>query len=125
MPLVASEIESLYRAGAARVLATLIRLLRDFDLAEEVAQEAFAAALEQWPANGVPTNPHAWLVGVGHKKGIDRIRRRVRHREKVHAMGAEVSEEDASYEIEDAPEVEDDRLRLIFTCCHHALLLDA
>ena len=94
MPLVASEIESLYRAGAARVLATLIRLLRDFDLAEEVAQEAFAAALEQWPANGVPTNPHAWLVGVGHKKVIDRIRRRVRHREKVHAMGAEVSEEE-------------------------------
>src|SRR5438094_5354038 len=76
------NIEHLYREESGRILATLIRLLGDFDLAEEVAQEAFVAALEQWPAAGVPANPRAWLVGTARHKAVDRLRRRIRFREK-------------------------------------------
>jgi len=107
------------------VLATLIRLLRDFDLAEEALHEAFAAAIDQWPREGVPENPRAWLVSTGRFKAIDRIRRRARF---------DVSLEDVAEAIEAiaAPErngdnegVDDDRLRLVFTCCHPALQPDA
>jgi len=119
------RIESIYRSDSRRVLATLIRLLRDFDLAEEALHEAFAAAIDQWPREGVPENPRAWLVSTGRFKAIDRIRRRARF---------DVSLEDVAEAIEAiaAPErngdnegVDDDRLRLVFTCCHPALRPDA
>jgi len=113
-------VERIFRDDGGRVLATLIRVLRDFDLAEEVAQEAFAAATEQWPRDGVPQNPSAWLVGVARKKAIDRIRRRALHGQKI----AEIDVE-ASYAIDDERGVEDDRLRLVFTCCHPALPIEA
>lgn len=122
---VARDIDRIYRSDGGRVLATLIRILRDFDLAEEVAQEAFAAALEQWTTGGMPENPSAWIVGVARKKAIDRIRRRVRFGEKVAEIAA--TSEGEAYVMAETIEhgVEDDRLRLIFTCCHPALPLDA
>jgi RNA polymerase sigma-70 factor (ECF subfamily) len=119
-----AEVDAVYRAESRRVLATLIRLLGDFDLAEEALQDAFRAALEQWPRDGVPANPRAWLVSAGRFKAIDGIRRRARFTalddvaEQVEAIAAEVPEFDDSG-------VEDDRLRLIFTCCHPALSPDA
>ena len=109
-------LESIYRAESRRVLATLIRLLGDFDLAEEALQEAFAAAVEQWAVDGIPTNPRAWLVSTGRFKAIDRLRRGQREVSDVH----DVPQEAAEYE-----EVADDELRLIFTCCHPALSPDA
>ncbi len=109
-------IESVYCAESRRVLATLIRLLGDFDLAEEALQEAFAAAVEKWPAEGIPSNPRAWLVSTGRFKAIDRLRRSQR----------EVSDEhDVPQEAAEYKEVADDELRLIFTCCHPALSPDA
>src|SRR5215470_7782191 len=115
-------IDALYRDESRRVLATLIRLLGDFDLAEEALAEAFRAALEQWPRDGVPENPRAWLVSAGRFKAIDGIRRRARFDqlddELVEALPDETS-------ISDADAVEDDRLRLIFTCSHPALSPDA
>ena len=118
------RVEAIYRAESRRVFATLIRLLGDFDLAEEAVQTAFAAAVEQWPREGVPTNPRAWLVSTGRFKAIDALRSRAR-------LDATVAE--ATKHIEtitgplasEQPEVEDDRLRLIFTCCHPALPADA
>jgi RNA polymerase sigma-70 factor (ECF subfamily) len=118
-------VDRVYRTESRRVLATLIRLLGDFDMAEEAVHDAFIAAVEQWPRDGVPDNPRAWLVSTGRFKAIDRIRRRARF---------DVSLEDVAEQIEaiPAPEVvvghhglEDDRLRLIFTCCHPALAPDA
>jgi len=122
---VVRDIELIYREDAGRVLATLIRLLRDFDLAEEVAQEAFGAALEQWPREGVPANPTAWLVGVGRRRAIDRMRRGALHARKVADL--EAASDGEAYEPYDAVSgpLEDDRLRLIFTCCHPALPLEA
>ncbi|HEX6320520.1 MAG TPA: RNA polymerase sigma factor [Burkholderiales bacterium] len=113
-------VESVYRADARRVYATLVRLLGDFDLAEEALSEAFRAALEQWPAAGVPANPRAWLVSAGRFKAIDAIRRRARFDplEQEHAESIPAEEKAAE-------EIEDDRLRLIFTCCHPALSSDA
>jgi RNA polymerase sigma-70 factor (ECF subfamily) len=116
-------VDELYRSDSRRVLATLIRLLGDFDLAEEALSEAFRAALEQWPRDGVPDNPRAWLVSTGRFKAIDAIRRRARHEpldehiEHVESLAAEPDTDPES--------VEDDRLRLIFTCCHPALTDDA
>jgi RNA polymerase sigma-70 factor, ECF subfamily len=114
------QIDAIYRAESRRVFATLIRLLGDFDLAEEAAQNAFAAALEQWPREGVPANPRAWLVSTGRFKTIDALRRRARFdasiKESMHLL--EIAEDPAANET---PELEDDRLRLIFTCCHPAL----
>jgi len=114
------KIEAVYRAESRRVFATLVRLLGDFDLAEEALHEAFRAALEQWPGDGVPDNPRAWLVSAGRFKAIDAIRRRARFDplEEEHA-------ETISAEEREADEIEDDRLRLIFTCCHPALSPDA
>ncbi len=117
--------EAVYRAESRRVFATLVRLLGDFDLAEEALHDAFRAALEQWPVVGIPDNPRAWLVSTGRFKAIDGIRRRSRfdalddHEDEVEAVADETPQpwEDES--------IEDDRLRLIFTCCHPALAPDA
>jgi RNA polymerase sigma-70 factor (ECF subfamily) len=120
---VRAEVDALYRSESRRVLATLIRLLGDFDLAEEALHDAFRAAVEQWPREGVPDNPRAWLVSTGRFKAIDGIRRRSRFdaledvAEQVEAIAADAAAEEES--------IEDDRLRLIFTCCHPALPPDA
>ncbi len=120
-------VDAVYRSESRRVLATLIRLLGDFDLAEEALHDAFAAALERWPREGPPANPRAWLVSTGRFKAIDTLRRRSR----FDASMAELAERvDAARAAEDAmvwdgEGVEDDRLRLIFTCCHPVLPPDA
>jgi RNA polymerase sigma-70 factor (ECF subfamily) len=117
-----ADIEAIYRLESRRALATLVRLLGDFDLAEEALHDAFRAALEQWPREGMPANPRAWLVSTGRFKAIDGIRRRARfeplddHIERIEALAAP--------QAEDEP-LEDDRLRLVFTCCHPALAPDA
>lgn len=117
----AAEIDALYRTESRRVLATLIRVLGDFDLAEEALHEAFRAAVEQWPREGLPANPRAWLVSAGRFKTIDGIRKRAR----FDAAEAEIAERLYPANEADAPwqdeELEDDRLRLMFTCCHPAL----
>ena len=115
------HIEEIFRAEYGRILATLIRLLGDIDVAEEALQEAFAAALDQWPAAGPPTNPVSWLVSTGRHKAIDRLRRRARLAQKQGEIARHL---ELSAEEEDAP-VPEDRLRLIFTCCHPALAPDA
>lgn len=113
-----SEIEKIFRDEAGRALATLIRLVGDFDLAEDVLQEAFAAALERWPSTEPPSNPRAWLVNVGRNKAIDRIRRQISFRDKQAALTHEVLlDAEVSVEGDDAV-LDDDMLRLIFTCCH-------
>jgi RNA polymerase sigma-70 factor (ECF subfamily) len=116
--------DALYRAESRRVLATLIRLLGDFDLAEEALHEAFRTALEQWPRDGVPANPRAWLVSAGRFKAIDGMRRRARFEslDDVPEPVDATTKDAAAWEDES---VEDDRLRLIFTCCHPALSPDA
>lgn len=117
--------EDIYRSDSRRVLATLIRLLGSFDLAEEAVHDAFTAAVEQWPQEGVPANPRAWLVSAGRFKAIDRIRRRAKFDATVAELALGL---DADAEIAPEPEpegVEDDRLRLVFTCCHPALPPDA
>src|SRR5215467_13516490 len=117
-------IETLYRSESARILATLVRLLGDLDLAEEAMHEAFAAALESWPQTGIPDKPRPWLISTARFKAIDGIRRRARfdgaQRDLVHYMEARIHEA-ALGQGEDDEEIEDDRLRLIFTCCHPAL----
>jgi RNA polymerase sigma-70 factor (ECF subfamily) len=121
-----ATIDSVYRRESRRVLATLIRLLRDFDLAEEAMHEAFAAAVVRWPEGGVPENPHAWLVKTARFTAIDRMRRRARFDRRVADLLREV-EVEAEGEREPDPEhdVIDDQLRLVFTCCHPSLPTDA
>jgi RNA polymerase sigma-70 factor (ECF subfamily) len=118
---VTPDFDALYRTESRRVLATLIRLLGDFDLAEEALAEAFRAALEQWPKEGVPANPRAWLVSAGRFKAIDAVRRQARFahvdEETLEAFPAEPEAEKEG--------IEDDRLRLVFTCCHPALAPEA
>jgi RNA polymerase sigma-70 factor (ECF subfamily) len=122
---VVTSIEELFRSESRRVLATLIRLLGDFDLAEEALQEAFAAAVERWPEEGVPRNPRAWLVSTGRFKAIDSLRRRARFDASLGIVADQLGDGiTPPYEPEDDG-VEDDRLRLIFTCCHPALPPDA
>jgi RNA polymerase sigma-70 factor, ECF subfamily len=120
-----AAIDAIYRTESRRVLATLIRLLGDFELAEEALHDAFATAVERWPEEGIPANPRAWLVSTGRFKSIDRVRRRARFDAKL----IEVTERLATNMIPtpdlDDDQVEDDRLRLIFTCCHPALAPDA
>src|SRR6478672_4047049 len=118
-------VNEVYVAHSRRVLATLIRLLGDFDVAEEALQDAFRAALEQWPRDGIPANPRAWLVSAGRFKAIDGLRRRSRF-DALDDVGerGEIGVIDAAAWA-DAVSVEDDRLRLIFTCCHPALAPDA
>src|SRR5436190_4256935 len=116
-----SQIEGIYRTESRRVFATLVRLLGDFELAEEALHEAFRAALEQWPAQGLPDNPRAWLVSAGRFKAIDAIRRRAR----FDPLEEEHAESLAADEQPEREPIEDDRLRLVFTCCHPALAADA
>lgn len=118
------EIDAIYRAESRRVLATLIRLLGDFERAEEALQDACAAALAQWPEEGLPDNPRAWLVSTGRFKAIDRIRRSRRHDALVAELPEPTTPPDG-VETKADEAVEDDRLRLIFTCCHPALDGDA
>jgi RNA polymerase sigma-70 factor (ECF subfamily) len=114
-----SEIETIFRDEAGRALATLIRLVGDFDLAEDALQDAFAVALERWPAQDPPDNPRAWLVNVGRNKAIDRIRRQASFRGKQQQLVHEL--ELSAQGVEDEPAaLDDDMLRLIFTCCHPA-----
>lgn len=119
------SIEQTYRSESRRVLATLIRLLGDFDLAEEALQEAFVAAVERWPKDGIPRSPRAWLVSTGRFKAIDSLRRRARFDASMIAVADQLGDAvTAPPDLEDEG-VEDDRLRLIFTCCHPALPPDA
>src|SRR3954463_15964837 len=121
-PRIESGIDSIYRKESRRIFATLVRLLGDFDLAAEALHDAFRAALEQWPKEGVPDNPRAWLVGAGRFKAMDNVRRQARFDplddEHAETLAAEESGREAD-------EIEDDRLRLVFTCCHPALVADA
>ena len=117
-------VDAVYRSDSRRVLATLIRLLGDFDLAEEALQDAFAAAVERWPQDGVPANPRAWLVSAGRFKAIDAVRRRARFDASLGELVAGLDDSGAAPALDDEG-VEDDRLRLIFTCCHPALPPDA
>ena len=115
-------VDAVYRADSRRVLATLIRLLGDFDRAEEALHDAFAAAMQQWPVEGVPANPRAWLVSTGRFRAIDAIRRRARQQASFGALADEIERRaSATPDIEPDSAVDDDRLRLIFTCCHPAL----
>ena len=116
--------DAIYRAESRRVFATLIRLLGDFDLAEEALHDAFRAALEQWPRDGIPANPRAWLVSAGRFKAIDGIRRRARF-DSMEDVAEQVDAVIDETPLKDREELEDDRLRLIFTCCHQALAPDA
>jgi len=118
------QVAELYRTESRRVLATLVRLLGDFDLAEEALQEAFRAALEQWPREGMPRNPRAWLVSTGRFKGIDDVRRRGRHEALLAAVAQETREATLDPEGLDDETLQDDQLRLIFTCCHPVLPQD-
>ena len=113
--------DEVYRAESRRVLATLIRVLGDFDLAEEALQEAFAAALDHWPRDGVPDNPRAWLISTGRNKAIDAVRRRARLDASLRDVARRLEEVAGVNAARDDQEIEDDRLRLIFTCCHPAL----
>ncbi|MBT2374050.1 RNA polymerase sigma factor [Pseudomonas fluorescens] len=120
---VKAQVEAVYRSESRRILATLIRLLGDFDLAEEALHEAFFVAVERWQQDGVPANPRAWLVSTGRFKAIDRLRRQARFAASQPALLAQAEElEEVDWSDDD---VEDDRLRLIFTCCHPALAADA
>jgi len=115
-------VDAIYRSESRRVFATLIRLLGDFDVAEEALHDAFRAALEQWPRDGVPANPRAWLVSAGRFKAIDGIRRRARFDPLDEDAEQIAAPDPATWGAED---IEDDRLRLMFTCCHPALPPDA
>ena len=124
-PSLRDAVDDIYRRESRRVLATLIRLLGDFDRAEEALHDAFAAAVEQWGRDGLPHNPRAWLVSAGRFKAIDHLRRRVRFDASLEQIACQLEidaqgEEEAEYEG-----LEDDRLRLVFTCCHPALAADA
>src|SRR5436189_1055537 len=120
-----AAVDAVYRSDWGRIVATLIRLVRDFDVAEDAAQEAFTAAVDQWRVSGVPEFPRAWIVQTARHKAIDRIRREARFAEKLESYaspGLVRSTEEPDY---DRSEIPDDRLRLIFTCCHPALPLEA
>jgi len=122
---VRAMVDTIYRADSRRVLATLIRLLGDFDIAEEALHDAFTAAVERWPQDGVPANPRAWLVSTGRFKAIDGIRRRARFDASLARLAERLDAESIDPAALDDDGVEDDRLRLIFTCCHPALPPDA
>ena len=121
----AAAVDAVYRSDWGRIVATLIRLVGDFDLAEETAQEAFTAAVDQWRASGVPEFPRAWIIQTARHKAFDRQRRQARLAEKLESYASlHPSVEEFEY-AEESPEIADDRLRLIFTCCHPALALEA
>jgi RNA polymerase sigma-70 factor, ECF subfamily len=118
---VQESLDAIYRTESGRILATLIRLLGDLDLAEDAVQDAFAAALERWPHEGVPANPRAWLISTGRFKAIDALRRRARFDAAQEKIAEELETEPGDTAVGADESVEDDRLRLIFTCCHPAL----
>src|SRR5260370_29588719 len=123
---VREQIEAMYRAESRRVLATLIRVLGDFDLAEEALHDAFASAMEQWPRDGLPSNPRAWLVSAGRFKAIDAMRRRARFDASLGELAERLNADRSDNATESDDEgIDDDRLRLIFTCCHPALPSEA
>src|SRR6266404_4340661 len=119
-----AAIDSVYRSDWGRIVATLIRSFGDFDVAEEAAQEAFAAAVDQWRAKGIPDSPAAWIIQTARHKAIDRLRRQTNFQEKIQSYAYELPTTTAQPEL-DASEIPDDRLRLIFTCCHPALAPEA
>jgi RNA polymerase sigma-70 factor, ECF subfamily len=118
-------VDAIYRTESRRVLATLIRLLGHFDIAEEALHDAFIAAVEQWQRDGIPTNPRAWLVSAGRFKAIDKIRRRARFDATAADLAIQLEDDAEPAPDADKEELEDDRLRLIFTCCHPSLPSDA
>jgi RNA polymerase sigma-70 factor, ECF subfamily len=120
-----AAVDAVYRSDWGRIVATLIRLVGDFDMAEEAAQEAFAAAVNQWQVTGVPDVPRAWLIQTARHKAIDRIRRQTRFQEKLESYAASGLSQTIEEPDYDTSEIPDDRLRLIFTCCHPALALEA
>jgi len=120
-----AQVETIYRTEWGRIVATLVRLLGDFDLAEEAAQEAFAAAVAQWPESGVPEHPRAWIIQTARHKAVDRLRRRSSYAAKLEVLAAEPDYGVVPPHESDHGEIPDDRLRLIFTCCHPSLALDA
>ena len=120
-----SAVDDLYRSDWGRIVATLIRYFGDFEVAEEAAQEAFAIAVDQWRAEGVPEFPRAWIIQTGKHKAIDRLRRQTRFEEKLESYATSGLIETVAEPNYDTDEIPDDRLRLIFTCCHPALALDA
>ena len=122
---VRESVDAIYRSESRRILATLIRLLGDFELAEDALHDAFTAALERWPREGVPANPRAWLVSTGRFKAVDVIRRRTRFDASQAALAEPLDAGTSDAPVSDDESVEDDRLRLIFTCCHPALQPDA
>ncbi|MGA9721352.1 MAG: RNA polymerase sigma factor [Candidatus Binatus sp.] len=121
----AAGIERFYREEFGRIIATLIRVLGDFDLAEDAAQEAFASAVEQWPRDGLPDNPRAWIIGVARHKAIDRIRKQGRFNERRDELIRMSESGGDGPEIDAGGALPDERIRLIFTCCHPALADDA
>src|SRR5438874_1814094 len=119
---VREKLDEMYRSESRRVLATLIRLIGDFDLAEEALHDAFTSAVEQWPRDGVPANPRAWLVSAGRFKAIDAMRRRARFDASLAELADRLKADGRDAGAADSDDaIEDDRLRLIFTCCHPAL----
>jgi RNA polymerase sigma-70 factor (ECF subfamily) len=122
---VRGDLDALYRAESGRIRATLIRLLGDFDLAEDAVHDAFAAALERWPQDGVPANPRAWLISTGRFKAIDALRRRARFDASQEKIAEQLEAEPGDAALGTDESIEDDRLRLIFTCCHPALAPEA
>jgi RNA polymerase sigma-70 factor (ECF subfamily) len=121
----AAAVDQVYRAEWGRIVATLISIVGDFDLAEECAQEAFTAAVNQWEESGIPDSPRAWIIQTAKHKAIDRIRRQQRYAEKLALYSSSEPPEASSVPDYDTEEIPDDRLRLIFTCCHPALALDS
>ncbi len=118
-------LDNIYRSESRRILATLIRLLGDFDLAEDALHDAFRVAMEQWPRDGIPANPRAWLVSAGRFKAIDALRRRARFDAPLEELAERLDRDTSNAVGQDDEDIEDDRLRLIFTCCHPALPPDA
>src|SRR5215472_13212558 len=122
---VRESLDSIYQAESGRILATLIRLLGDFELAEDAVHDAFAAALEQWPKGGMPENPRAWLISTGRFKAIDLLRRRARFDASQEKIAEQLESRSNEAVRLDEEGVKDDHLRLIFTCCHPALAPEA
>src|SRR5688572_24448722 len=113
-------VDATYRAESRRVLATLIRLLGDFDLAEEALHDAFASAVEQWPRQGIPNSPRAWLISAGRFRAIDTMRRSAKFDASLATLANQLESDARDPAKQKSEELEDDRLRLIFTCCHPA-----
>ena len=122
---ISEQVDAIYQAESRRIFATLVRLLGNFDLAEDALHDAFRAAMEQWPRDGMPANPRAWLISTGRFKAIDAIRRRGRFEAPLDEDLERPLRTPADPTEQDREDIQDDRLRLIFTCCHPALAPDA